>query len=279
MKYLFRNLGFLVVAGLLFSCGGTETVNAPQTIVTPEAPALIPLPVKVEWKNGAYLVPQQNIICTSGETKKTSQWLEALLSKAGFQVAANSIGDCGNWQIVQDASLQNSLGEEGYKLEISDEGVNLKAASNAGLFYGIQTLRQMFPTKVETGNLEGQVVLRQGVIEDQPAYSWRGTMVDVARSFFDLDYLKRHVDRMALYKMNRLHLHLTDDQGWRIEIKSWPKLAEVGGKSSVRRGRSGYLTQEEYKELQDYALARNIIIIPSLFLLFGLFVPLQSHKA
>lgn len=264
MKYLFRSLGFFLVASLLFSCGGTEPVNAPQAVATPETPALIPLPAKVEWKNGAYAIPKQNNICTSGEAKKASQWLEALLSKAGFTVATNTTGDCGNWQIVQDASLQNSLGEEGYKLEISDEGVKLKAASDAGLFYGIQTLRQMFPAEVETGELDGQVVLRQTVIEDQPEYSWRGTMIDVARSFFDLDYLKRHVDRMALYKMNRLHLHLTDDQGWRIEIKSWPKLTEVGGKSSVKRGRQGFLTQEEYKELQDYALARNIVIIPEI---------------
>ena len=106
--------------------------------------------------------------------------------------------------------------------------------------------------------------MHQVQIEDQPAYSWRGTMVDVARSFTGLDYLKTHVDRMALYKLNRLHLHLSDDQGWRIEIKKYPKLTDIGAKGSVKGGNSGFLTQEDYLELQEYALARNIIIIPEI---------------
>lgn len=264
MKYLFRDFGFLLFAAVLGSCGGTETVNAPQATVIPEIPALIPLPAQVSWEDKAYVIPEQNTICYSGEGKEASQWLETLLQKAGLSVSTNASGNCGNWKIEQDSSLNSALGEEGYQLIISEEGVLLKAASKAGLFYGIQTLRQMFPAEIESQSLEDKVVLRHTSIEDKPEFEWRGTMVDVARSFFDLDYLKRHVDRMALYKMNRLHLHLTDDQGWRIEIKSWPKLTEVGGKSSVRRGRSGFLTQEEYKELQDYALARNIIIIPEI---------------
>ncbi|WP_423820237.1 beta-N-acetylhexosaminidase [Salinimicrobium sp. TIG7-5_MAKvit] len=264
MKYLFRGLGFLLFAAVLSSCGGTETVNAPQATVIPEIPALIPLPAQVSWEDKAYVIPEQNTICYSGEGKEASQWLETLLQKAGLSVSASASNNCGNWKIEQDSSLNSSLGEEGYQLTISEEGVLLKAASKAGLFYGIQTLRQMFPAEIESQSLEDQVVLRHTSIEDKPEFGWRGTMVDVARSFFDLDYLKRHVDRMALYKMNRLHLHLTDDQGWRIEIKGWPKLTEVGGNSSVRRGRSGFLTQEEYKELQDYALARNITIIPEI---------------
>ena len=264
MNYIFRGLGFLLLATTILSCGGTGQVETPKTVVIPDEPALIPLPKEVKWENKIYAIPEQNAICYSGEGKRASQWLEILLSKAGFAVSTKASADCGNWKIVQDASLEESLGEEGYQLKISEEGVILKAASNAGLFYGIQTLRQMFPAEIENDVYKGEVVLRQTSIVDIPEYSWRGTMVDVARSFFDLNYLKRHVDRMALYKMNRLHLHLSDDQGWRIEIKGWPKLTEIGGKSSVRRGRTGFLTQEEYKELQDYALARNIIIIPEI---------------
>lgn len=264
MKNIFRSFSFVILATLIFSCGGTEQVEAPQAIAVPEEPALIPLPEQVTWENKAYVIPQQNTICYSGEGSEASKWLEALLSRAGFAVSTQAAADCGNWKLQQDASLEGTLGEEGYRLEILDDGVLLKAASKAGLFYGIQTLRQMFPAGIENGEHEGEVVLRQTVIEDQPEFAWRGTMVDVARSFFGLDYLKQHVDRMALYKMNRLHLHLSDDQGWRIEIKGWPKLTEIGGKFSVRRGRSGFLTQEDYKELQDYALARNIIIIPEI---------------
>ncbi|WP_189604612.1 beta-N-acetylhexosaminidase [Salinimicrobium marinum] len=277
MKNIFKSFSLFLIATMVLSCGGTEQVEAPQATALPEEPALIPLPAQVSWESKAYVIPQQNTICYTGEGKEASQWLEALLSKAGVTVATQASGDCGNWKIEQDASLEGTLGEEGYQLSITDDGVLLKAASQAGLFYGIQTLRQMFPPEIEKQQLESQVVLRQALIEDQPEFAWRGTMVDVARSFFGLDYLKRHVDRMAMYKMNRLHLHLSDDQGWRIEIKGWPKLTEVGGKASVRRGRAGFLTQEEYKDLQDYALARNIIIIPEIDMPGHIYAALMSY--
>lgn len=277
MKNIFKSFSLLFLATVVLSCGATKPLEAPQATALPEEPALIPLPAQVNWENKTYIIPQQNIICYTGEGKEASQWLEALLSKAGFAVSSEASRDCGNWKIEHNASLEETLGEEGYQLHITDDGIRLKAASKAGLFYGIQTLRQMFPSEIENQELKGQVVLRQTFIEDQPEYSWRGTMVDVARSFFGLDYLKRHVDRMALYKMNRLHLHLTDDQGWRIEIKGWPKLAEIGGKGSVTRGRSGFLTQEEYKELQDYALARNIIVIPEIDMPGHIYAALASY--
>ncbi|HSI70453.1 MAG TPA: family 20 glycosylhydrolase, partial [Gillisia sp.] len=160
---------------------------------------------------------------------------------------------------------KSSLGEEGYILEIKNEGLFLQAATSAGLFYGIQTLRQILPASLESSvSVSNGIELPQLYIKDVPRYSWRGTMVDISRSFFDLQYLKDHVDRMALYKMNRLHLHLTDDQGWRIEIKSKPELTNQGSKGAVEGGRSGYLTQDEYLELQTYAAARNIIIIPEI---------------
>ena len=157
------------------------------------------------------------------------------------------------------------LGEEGYLLDVSQEGVTLKSATEAGLFYAVQTVRQLMPDAIEKEKMAGnEVYLRKVHVEDVPKFGWRGTMLDVARSFFGVDYLKEHIDRMALYKLNRLHLHLTDDQGWRIEIKSKPALTEVGSKGSVTGGVSGYLTQEEYIELQEYALARNIVIIPEI---------------
>ncbi|WP_169578555.1 beta-N-acetylhexosaminidase [Salinimicrobium terrae] len=277
MKYIFKGFSFILLAIVVLSCGGTEIIETPQPVALAEEPALIPLPAQVTWKNGVYVIPSQNTICYQGEGLEASQWLNELLSKAGFAVSTQNFGNCGNWKIEQDASLANALGEEGYQLDITAEGVHLKAASKAGLFYGIQTLRQMFPAAIENEKLNGQIVLRQTSIIDQPEFSWRGTMVDVARSFFGLDYLKRHVDRMALYKMNRLHLHLTDDQGWRIEIKDWPKLTEIGSKGSVRRGRSGFLTQEEYKELQDYALARNIIVIPEIDMPGHIYAALASY--
>ena len=256
-----------MVAGvfLLVSCTGLK-----EPVATKEelpVPNIIPLPLNTSWDNGTYFVPETNTICYNDGGKRTANWLEKLLNGAGLntEFSAGNNSDCGNWKIIKDESLSLLLGEEGYILDVRNDGVTLKGATDAGLFYAIQTLRQFFPAEIEQGTLKNKAIkLRMGHIEDRPQYSWRGTMVDVARSFFGLEYLKRHVDRMALYKMNRLHLHLTDDQGWRIEIKSKPKLTEVASKGSVTDGRSGYLTQEEYKELQDYALARNIVIIPEI---------------
>ncbi len=250
---------------LLVSCSGLkEPVAEKEVLPTPQ---IIPLPLNSSWNNGTYKVPETNTICFNEGGKRTAVWLQKLLNSANLnaQFSETNNTDCGNWKIVKDESLDLLLGDEGYILDIRNNGVTLKGATDAGLFYAIQTLRQFFPAGIEQNSLSNaEIKLRMGHIEDRPQYSWRGTMVDVARSFFGLEYLKRHVDRMALYKLNRLHLHLTDDQGWRIEIKSKPKLTGVASKGSVTDGNSGYLSQEDYKELQDYALARNIIIIPEI---------------
>ena len=246
---------------VLASCSGLQS---PQVIKAEgPPPSIIPLPQSVAWKENMYIIPQENKICFNKAGETSAEWLHKLLEVANIKTESAVGEECGNWNIVVDPALQEKLGEEGYTLDINDSGVTIKSATEAGSFYAIQSLRQFFPSEIEQGNLEqDEILLRQAFIEDQPAYSWRGTMVDVARSFFGLEYLKQHVDRMALYKLNRLHLHLTDDQGWRLEIKSKPLLTEIGSKGSVEGGRSGFFTQEEYIELQDYAAARNIVIIP-----------------
>ena len=226
--------------------------------------SIIPLPASVEWGSGVYKLPKKNVICYNESAEEAAHWMQELLQHTSSEAILTTGNSCGNINTSKDENLKDQLGEEGYLLEIDKDGISIKSATDAGLFYGIQSLRQLFPSEIENSVVNAEIELPFVFIKDQPEFPWRGTMVDVARSFFGLDYLKRHIDRMALYKLNRLHLHLSDDQGWRIEIKSWPELAEVGGKGSVRRGRSGYLTQEEYKELQDYALARNIIIIPEI---------------
>ena len=256
----------LLAAAILFSSCTEGRSSLGEAVVTEAPPpALIPLPKTVEWGNEMYLLPERNTICYTAGGENAASWLKELLQSTDAQVEVNQGTACGNWNITIDTTLLERLGEEGYLLDVNQEGVNLKSATDAGLFYAVQTVRQLMPDAIEKQSLAGnEVHLRKVQIEDVPKFGWRGTMLDVARSFFGLDYLKQHVDRMALYKLNRLHLHLTDDQGWRIEIKSKPALTEVGSKGSVTDGVSGYLTQEEYKELQDYALARNIIIIPEI---------------
>lgn len=254
----------LIVSIFFLSCAGFQSSDK-IIIAEGPPPAIIPLPQSLTWGENMYRIPNANTICFNEGSEKAANWLQELLKKANAKAVKTQGNSCGNWRLITDSSLEEQLGKEGYILDIDNDGVTLKSATEAGLFYAIQTLRQFFPAEIEREQLsQTKILLRQVHIEDQPRYSWRGTMVDVARSFFGLEYLKNHVDRMALYKLNRLHLHLTDDQGWRIEIKSKPKLTEIGSKGSVAGGNSGFLTQEEYLELQDYALARNIVIIPEI---------------
>ena len=187
--------------------------------------------------------------------------LSAYLGQAGkHEVAltdANAGQSAGNIQLSLNGDP--ALGEEGYELSITPELVLLKARCPAGLFYGVQTLRQLLPAQPS-----GEISLPAVSIKDIPRFSWRGTMLDVARHFFGVEDVKRYIDLISHYKMNRLHLHLTDDQGWRIEIKSWPRLAEVGGKTQVGGGKGGYYTQEQYKEIVQYAASRYVILVPEI---------------
>ncbi|KAF1017079.1 MAG: Beta-N-acetylhexosaminidase [Stenotrophomonas maltophilia] len=157
-------------------------------------------------------------------------------------------------QRVDDAAL----GEEGYRLAIGD-GIQLSARTDIGLLHGVQSLRQLLPAQPQP-----HYQLERRVITDTPAYAWRGVSLDVARSFLPVAYLERHIDRMALFKLNRLHLHLSDDQGWRVQIKAYPRLTEVGGRSAVEGGRAGFYTQDELKHLVAYAQARGITIVPEI---------------
>ncbi|MCL4144066.1 UNVERIFIED_CONTAM: hypothetical protein GTU68_042336, partial [Idotea baltica] len=118
---------------------------------------------------------------------------------------------------------------------------------------------------METGEKQaGPFEIATGTIRDYPNYGYRGAMLDVARHFFDVEEVKHYIDLISTYKMNALHLHLTDDQGWRIEIKSWPKLTEIGGSSEVGGGKGGFFTQEDYKEIVRYAQERFVVIVPEI---------------
>jgi hexosaminidase len=159
----------------------------------------------------------------------------------------------------------SELGEEGYKLEIKAETVTLTAVKAAGLFRGLQTLRQMLPPRIESDTVQkGPWRISAGTVTDYPQYGHRGAMLDVARHFFGVANVKQYIDHLAAYKMNVLHLHLVDDQGWRIEIKSWPKLTEVGSLTQVGGGKGGFYSQEEYREIVKYAKDRYITIVPEI---------------
>jgi hexosaminidase len=153
------------------------------------------------------------------------------------------------------------LGEESYILEIGECEIVLTASVPSGIFMGVQTLLQIAQPIPDN---RGKFFFPVCEIIDKPRFSWRGVMLDVSRHFFTPKDVKRVIDLIARYKLNRLHLHLTDDQGWRIEIKSWPDLTKIGGSTQVGGGEGGYYTQSEYLDLIDYAQSRYITIVPEI---------------
>lgn len=159
-------------------------------------------------------------------------------------------------------------GGEAYELTVAADGVTITGSDPAGLFYGVQTFRQLLPAFVEYEAVRPDkaraVIASPGRIRDRPRFAWRGAMLDVSRHFFGVDDVKRYVDLMSLYKLNRLHLHLADDQGWRIEIKSWPNLTAHGGSTEVGGGPGGFYTQEQYADIVKYAADRFVTIVPEI---------------
>lgn len=167
---------------------------------------------------------------------------------------------------LTDAGADANL--EAYRLEISAAGVRLVSPGRAGLFHAASTLAQIVAACWAGDVLDpapaGQILLPALTIQDTPRYSWRGLSLDVARSFFPVEEVKAVIDLLVSYKLNVLHLHLNDDQGWRIEIDGWPLLTEVSGNTSMVGGRSGFYTQAQFTELVEYAAAREVLIVPEI---------------
>lgn len=181
---------------------------------------------------------------------------------------------------IEENNLTNSLGNEGYELHVSKGVIRLKANTSHGLFNAIQSFNQLLPKEIE----DQEVINRKGInlpcvaVVDYPRFEWRGLMLDVSRHFFSKEFIKRYLDQMAKYKLNIFHWHLTDDNGWRIEIKGLPKLTEVGAWRALRKGPwatlapeegeaqdyGGYYTQEDIKEIVKYAQERYITIVPEI---------------
>ncbi|MGD8457047.1 MAG: family 20 glycosylhydrolase, partial [Anaerolineales bacterium] len=190
------------------------------------------------------VIPQEN-----DELLRIANYLAASLSPATgfpFDIALTTeVTGTGNIYFLIEEGKEE-LGREGYELSVRQEGVFITAPQPAGIFWGVQTLRQLFDSHIE-GREPVNLLWKLPHVEisDYPRFEWRGVMMDVARHFFSVGDVKRFIDLIAYYKFNRLHLHLTDDQGWRIEIKSWPDLTTIGGSTSVGGGAGGFFSQKE----------------------------------
>lgn len=247
---LFRALIVMGLAAALAGC-----VRQPVRPVAPVVP-IIPAPQSLQRSSGDLQLIGGVAARVDPGAPNAHRALDAALARVGL-----ASDRAGGTQVVLRLVADPALGTEGYRLRI-DDAITAEARTDAGLFYAVETLRQLLPPAPPA---KGHVItLPHLAITDVPAYGWRGSSLDVARSFLPVDYLKAHIDRMAFFKLNRLHLHLTDDQGWRIEIKRYPRLTEIGGASAVKGGRPGFYTQAELRELVAYAAARNVTIVPEI---------------
>lgn len=222
---------------------------------------IIPQPASMNESKGSFTLSQSTKIIAGEDCHAVASLLAEYIQEAfDIEIIIESAKDEKSGGHIQFGLVSNAdLGEEGYELSIRQDSIRINANSHAGLFYGVQTLRQLFHTS-QSPTFSLPVVS----ITDSPRFTWRGAMLDVARHFFGVKDVKHYIDLISHYKMNRLHLHLTDDQGWRIEIKSWPKLAEVGGKTQTNGNGGGFYTQEQYKEIVEYAQKRYVMIIPEI---------------
>jgi hexosaminidase len=240
---------------------------------------IIPFPAKIEPQAGELRLTGETGILTDTANHWNADYLRGLFTApTGFPLQVRTSGETAKnvIRLRLDPSL-DELGREGYRLEVRPEGIVIEAPGTAGVFHGIQTLRQLLPVEIE--ELRPVSIVDWSVpcvlIEDKPRFAWRGFMLDEGRHFQGKETVLLTLDLMALQKLNVLHWHLTEDQGWRIEIRKYPKLIEIGsqraGTSKTMLGKqhdgiphSGFYTQDKIREIVAYAAERHITIVPEI---------------
>ncbi|MER6343183.1 beta-N-acetylhexosaminidase [Streptomyces sp. NPDC001532] len=225
---------------------------------------VVPAPASVDPGGSPYRITDGTRIRVDGsrEVRRVGEYLADILRPStGYRLPVTGHGTGG----IRLRLADGPYGTEGYRLDSGRSGVTLTAAEPAGLFHGVQTLRQLLPAAVEKDTVQpGPWLVAGGTVKDTPRYSWRGAMLDVSRHFFTVGEVKRYIDELALYKFNKLHLHLSDDQGWRIAIDSWPRLAPYGGSTEVGGGPGGHYTKDDYREIVRYAASRHLEVVPEI---------------
>jgi hexosaminidase len=242
---------------------------------------LIPQPVEVKESAGSYLLSGSSAIAYNKAAAQAvaEMLVQRLNTPTGFGLKAQ-MGNTSEIQLNLNDTPDQILGKEGYVLEVTPKGVMISANQNAGLFYGMQTLIQLLPKEIESKSVVKNTWTIPAVkITDYPRFGWRGIMLDVSRHFFPKEEVKLYIDQISKLKYNTFHWHLTDDNGWRIEIKSLPKLTQVGAWRVPRAGHfgeraapkpgeaatdGGFYTQEDVKEIIRYAQDRNVTIVPEI---------------
>jgi hexosaminidase len=272
MQILIKSFTVAALICLFAACRfnhSTETAD--------KEPAIIPQPVNMKFNAGGFIVKKSTVIyCKTKDLFNIGNLLARQLG--GLEVKEGS-GKGVNLSLTE--AEDKGLGAEGYKLFVSPELIDLTANKPNGIYYGVQTLLQMIPVGFENGSDQKGFVceIRSAVIEDYPRFKWRGLLFDVSRHFFTIDEVKKLIDEMVMYKFNILQLHLTDDQGWRVEIKAMPELTGTGAWRVPRTGLwwdreppkdgekatyGGFYTHEQIKDLVKYAAERFVNILPEI---------------
>lgn len=250
----------LIILSVLLSAAGKVTA---QPKMIPDA-GIIPAPVKIEFQSGQFLLDDRTgILCRNSEAKAAATFLLAeLKSRKGWELPLVRSGKEGAGLISLELDTRQKISAEGYSLEVTANGASLCAASRAGLFYAVQSLLQM--VDAQSGTNRDAVSLPGVNIADAPCYEWRGLLLDESDHFFGTENVKELLDMMAYLKMNRFHWHLTDDYGWRIEIKRYPKLTQSGASRDFTEPHAPplFYSQADIREIVKYAQDRHIIIVP-----------------
>ncbi len=265
------------LVALLGLSGWLFTLSVPAAAL-----AIIPAPQKMEVHDGVFNLTAKTRVCTDEPSRTTGEYLARQLRQAtgyAVELAAGKPGSADILLTTQDASA--ALGDEGYELNVTPNSAIIRATSQAGMFYGAQTLLQLLPPAIFSSTVAAKMdwPIPCVHIKDRPRFPWRGLMLDVSRHFFNVAEVKRYLDLMALHKLNTFHWHLVDDSGWRIEIKKYPKLTRVGAwrdgvgfglatNSTTAYGPDGryggFYTQDDIREVVAYAAARHITIVPEI---------------
>jgi hexosaminidase len=274
MKYIY----YLIITLVTSAVASTNSEAASTDRITI---SIIPQPVKVERLEGTFILSSKTKFISSSENKDIALlFAEMLQSPTGYTLAHSSRGTAGI-QLILNSEENPLLGKEGYTLEVKSRKITISANKPAGLFYGMQSLMQLLPNEIERKSVSKYQIWTIPCVKiiDYPRFGWRGLMLDVSRHYFSKEVVKRYIDQLAKYKMNVFHWHLTDDQGWRIEIKSLPELTSVGGWRADRSGTwwtrqpqgkdeisdyGGFYTQDDVREVVKYAQDRFVTILPEI---------------
>ncbi|NQT25525.1 beta-N-acetylhexosaminidase [candidate division KSB1 bacterium] len=279
-QYVFFVLATLIL--IVMACASRQMVQIQQMETD-----IIPKPMVMTTDPGSvHLTDSFSILCDTddkeleGLSSTLYDWCKKFLD---LELHLKSTKQASESKQAIRLTLQKMdpvLGKEGYQLDVTDNGVTLQANTGAGLFYGLQTLIQLFPATQTENGIQYEAVLPFVHITDKPRFSWRGMHLDVCRHFFPVSFIKRYIDLLAMHKMNTFHWHLTEDQGWRIEIKQYPRLTEIGAWRVDREHQNwsertppepgeqatygGFYTQDDIREVIKYARKRYITVVPEI---------------